>query len=97
MTRRGALSLAGGAVPCLVQNLSSGGFLIMCTKEVSVGQILELKCELYPDRFLQCKVEVRHVHEEFVGAKIVEVNEAVMKLCRQYLEEYYSEHLGKFG
>jgi hypothetical protein len=95
ITHRGALAVQGAWVPCLIQNFSSKGFLIMCNKKFSVGQVLELKCELYPGRFLQCKVEVRNITEMCIGTMIVEINDDGLTLCRQFLDEHFS--LSRFG
>jgi len=95
ITHRGTLVVPGAWIPCLIQNFSSKGFLIMCNKEPSVGEVLGLKCELYPERFLQCKVEVRHITDMCLGTKIIEINDDGLTLCRQFLDEYYS--LSRFG
>jgi len=95
ITHRGALAVPGAWIPCLIQNFSSIGLLIMCNKELSVGEVLGLKCELYPERFLQCKVEVRHITDMCLGTKIVEINNDGLTLCRQFLDEHYI--LSKFG
>lgn len=90
ITRRGTLGVPGAWFPCLIQDFSSAGFLIMCTGKVRVGDILELKCELYPQRVLHCKVEVRHINDDCLGTKIVEVSDAGSMLCRQFIDEHVS-------
>ncbi|MGH8649053.1 MAG: hypothetical protein ACREUP_07070, partial [Burkholderiales bacterium] len=45
----GSLTADDGWFPCVVQDMSDRGFLILCSKEVSVGQILEFRCQLYPE------------------------------------------------
>ena len=67
----------------------------MTTTDVAVGDILELKCEFYPDRFLQCKIEVRHITDMCLGTKIVEISDAGRMLCRQFIDEHVS--LKRFG
>lgn len=94
--RKGTLVLAGLSVPCVVQDLSMKGFLIMCTKPFPVGAELELKSELYPDRFMTCKIRVRHVSDMCLGTEIIEISERSKRLCQEYIEEHYSERL-KFG
>ena len=95
ITHRGALAVPDAWVPCLIENVSSVGFLIMCSKKFTVGEVLELKCALYPERFLQCKVEVRHITDMCVGTKIVEINNDGIALYRQFLDEHYI--LRRFG
>ena len=95
ISHRGALAVPGAWVPCLIQNISSIGILIMCTQKFSVGEVLELKCELYPGKFLQCKVEVRHITDMCIGTKIVEISSEQLALCRRFVDEHYS--LSRFG
>ena len=84
---RGTLSLGDTSAPCLIQNMCSRGFLIKFTKQLPVGQVLQLRCELYPDRTVECKVQVRHVNAECLGARVIEISDDGKILCRQFLEE----------
>jgi PilZ domain len=90
ITQRGTLGGPGVSFPCLIQDFSSNGFLIMCTAMVQVGDILELKCELYPNRILDCKIEVRHINNDLLGTKIVEMSKEGAMLCRQFIDEHVS-------
>jgi hypothetical protein len=90
---RGTLYSGDTPVPCLIENLSQNGILVMCTREFPVGQIMDFKCELFPGKLLNCKLEVRHVTDDFVGMKIVEIDETGRNLCQLYLEEHYAERL----
>ena len=83
----GILSLGDASAPCLVQNMCSRGFLIKYTKELPVGQILQLTCELDSERTVECKVQVRHVNRECLGARVIEISEDAMTLCHEFLEE----------
>lgn len=84
------LGVPSASYPCLIQEFSSKGFLIMSSVKAQLGDKLELKCELYPERFLQCKVEVRHINDDCLGTKIVEVSDAGLTLCRQFIDEHVS-------
>lgn len=88
VTCRGTLSLGENSAPCFIQNMCSRGFLIKYSKELPVGQVLQLKCELYPDRAVECTVQVRHVNRECLGARVVEISDDGMLLCRTFLEEH---------
>lgn len=90
ITHRGLLGAPTASHPCLIQDFSSKGLLIMSSVKARPGDRLELKCELYPERFLQCKVEVRHIHDDCLGTKIVEVSDAGLALCRQFIDEQVS-------
>ena len=69
ITHRGAVAVLGAWVSCLIENVSSTGFLIVCNKKFSVGEVLELRCAIYSETFLQCKVEIRHITDMCMGTK----------------------------
>ena len=95
LSRRATLLVAGASVPCLLQNFSGKGFFIISNQQFAIGQILDLKCELYPDRFLRCRVEVKHISETCVGTKIMSISEEGRVLLQQFLQEYYSLKLDR--
>jgi hypothetical protein len=86
---RGTLRLGETSAPCFIQNMCSRGFLIRSSKELPVGKVLHLHCELYPERTVECTVEVRHVNRECLGARVIEISEDGRILCRQFLEEQH--------
>jgi hypothetical protein len=83
--------------PCLIQDMSGSGFLVLCSREVVVGQVLDFRCELFPGKRLECKIEVRHVSDAGVGTKIVDIDPRGADLCQLYLQEQYSEKLNRSG
>lgn len=87
---RASLSSGDAWFPCMIQDMSDTGFLILCGKELAVGQILDFKCELFPDKTLTCKIEVRHVSAAGMGAKVVEIDGRGTRLIELYLQEQYS-------
>ena len=92
---RGSLKCGDAWFPCTVLNMSNNGFFISCNKELSVGQLLEFRCELFPGKNLECKIEIRHVSHAGMGSKIVEIDNRGINLCQLYLEEQYSHKLTK--
>ena len=54
----------------------------------TVGQVLRLKCELYPAQSVECTVQVRHVNADCLGARVIEISDAGKVLCQRYLEEH---------
>ncbi len=74
-------------LPCMVLDVSDHGFLIVCTKTPSVGQLLEFRCEFFPQKTLECKIEVRHATESGVGTRIVEIDNKGAVLLQSYLQE----------
>ena len=95
--QRGSLKAGEEWFPCLVQDMTSIGFLLMCSRDLKVGQVLEFKCELFPDRLLTCKLEVVHVTEGNVGTKIIDIEPRGARLCQLFLQEQYSHRLNKSG
>jgi hypothetical protein len=100
VNQRGSLN-AGDAedtwFPCLIVDMSDNGILLMSNREFPVGQILTFKAELFPEKFLACKVEVVHVDDTRLGTKIIEIDKSGFKLCQAYLEEQYAVRLAKLG
>jgi hypothetical protein len=95
VSRRGALSSGGDWFPCLVLDMSDSGMLLVSSRDVVVGQLLDFRCELYPGKALQCTIEVRHATEAGVGAKIREVDEKGAALVRLFLQEQFSDRLDR--
>ena len=86
----GSLSAGDEWFPCTVQDMSDSGFLIMCNQELAVGQVLEFRCVLFPEKTLSCRIEVRHVSSNGVGTKVVDIGDRGANLIKLYLEEQYS-------
>jgi hypothetical protein len=95
ISRRGKVKSVGDWVPCMVLDISDSGFQILCTQPLSVGQVLEFKCELYPAQVLECKIAVRHASDLGIGTKIVEIDKKSASLCQLYLQEHYSHKLNR--
>ena len=90
ITRRGTLGSTSSWFPCLIQDCSTQGFQIMSTTKLSVGDVVELRSELYPQRMFHCKVEVRHFNDMCLGTRIVDVSDEGRMLCRQFVDEQVS-------
>jgi len=86
----GSANVGDAWFPCVVQDMSDSGFLILCSKEVSVGQVLEFRCQLFPEKTLNCKIEVRHISPSGVGTKVTEIDRRGSGLIQLYLQEQYS-------
>lgn len=74
----------------MVQDMSDSGLLIFCSKDLSVGQVLGFRCELFPEKTLNCKIEVRHISPSGMGTKITEIDRRGTSLVQLYLQEQYS-------
>jgi hypothetical protein len=95
LSRRATLSDGVNAYRCLLQDFSSKGFFFITNQRFLVGQVLEFKCELYPEKPLQCRVEVKHINETCIGTKIVEISPEGQALLEGFLQEYYSLKLNQ--
>ena len=93
VTQRGNLSAGDAWFPCMVMDMSNSGFLMVCTRQLPVGQILDFRCELYPGKFLDCMVEVMHSDDDSAGMMITEIDEKTRLLYYAYLEEKYAVKL----
>ena len=92
---RGSLSTGSASTgdawfPCVVQDMSDSGFLILCNKELSVGQVLEFRCEFFPEKTLNCRIQIRHINASGMGTKITEIDKRGTSLIQLYLQEQYS-------
>ena len=97
VSRRGKLNSGETWFPCMVLDMSDDGFLMVCNKDLSVGQILDFKCELFPAKVLDCKLQIRHFSDTGLGTKIVQIDPKGHNLCQLFLQEQYSEKLNKLG
>jgi len=89
ITRRAWISSARGWLPCLIENMSTQGFLIMSNSALPLGAVMELKCELYAERILRCCLEVTHVTDSCMGTKIVKISGYSLNLCREFIGDHY--------
>jgi PilZ domain-containing protein len=98
VNQRAELNSGGdGWFPCRVMDMSDSGFFLICDKALAVEQKLDLRCELYPEKRLECKIEIRRVDETGIGTKIVEIDRKSVGFCQLFLQEYYSDTLNKSG
>jgi hypothetical protein len=97
ITQRASLSSGGDWFPCMVLDMSDKGFLLMSSRDVVVGQVLEFKCELFAGKVLECKLEIRHIGDAGVGTKIVEIDQKAKDISRLFLQEQYSGKLNQSG
>ncbi len=96
VTRRGALTAGGESFPCVVQDMSDNGFLLMCARPLIIGQTLQFRCELFPAQVLECMIEVVHVGEAGVGTKIIEIDDSGGKLVQLFLQEHFTDTLKRW-
>jgi hypothetical protein len=95
VSERGSLNSGDVWFPCMVLQMSDSGIQILCSKPLTVGQVLDLKCELFPGKSIECKIEIKHVSDSGMGAKITEIDKRGSGLVLLYLQEQYSLKLNK--
>ena len=91
VTQRGVLSSGDTWFPCLIENMSERGLLVMSNHVFPVGQILKFRCELYPGKLFNCKLEVRHVDDTVLGTRVVEMDEKEVGYYQLFLDEQYAD------
>lgn len=96
VTRRGALTAGNESFPCIVQDMSDSGLLLMCTRPLIVGQALRFKCELFPEKTLECMIEVVHKNDDSIGTKIIEIDEQGAKLIQLFLQEHFTDNVKRW-
>src|SRR5919107_1287102 len=92
ISRNGILLDGTTAFDCLVENFSPAGFSISSGREFFVGQVLELKCELYPSRLLMCEIEICRIDECSAGTSIVRIEKDAAELLEQFLYDFIRPH-----
>ena len=95
ISRRATLNSGDAWFPCMVSDISDSGFQFFCNRALSVGQLLDFKCELHPGQFIECRIEIKHASEHCTSSKIVEIDKKSAGLCQLYLQEHYSHKLNK--
>ena len=76
--------------------MSDSGMLIMCTRPLIIGQTLHFKCNLFPEKTLECMIEVVHTSEDGVGTKIIEIDEQGAKLIQLFLQEHFTDNVKRW-
>lgn len=97
LTPKGEVSDGTSAVKALLQDVSSSGMLLVCSKTYSPGQMLTLKFQVSTGTIVECQVEVRHSSDMGTGVRIAAMSEQYRRAYDRYLQEYFSSHLGKLG
>ena len=87
VSRRAALSAGEDWFPCMIVDASESGFAMVCTRPLVVEQILDFRCELYPQSFFECKIEIRHLHSDGAGVMITNIDDAALELWRSYVKD----------
>jgi hypothetical protein len=68
------------------------GFLIKFAPGLAVGKVVHLSCDLAPEGTVECKVQVRHVNADCLGARVIEMSDEARQVCRRYLDAQAGRH-----
>jgi len=90
-SRRGELSYEGTYFPCLIQDISAKGLLIVCARDIVVGQELMVSFELIPGHVYRSTIRVQHIGDGCFGAKIIAAGEHDEQVFGQYVEKRFKE------
>lgn len=88
ISRRGELGHRNIRFPCLIQDISTGGFLIICVRNLVVGQELDLRFELVPGQLYQCKIQIKHFDNGCFGSEITALGEPERELMQQFVQNH---------
>jgi hypothetical protein len=91
VSHRGTLNSGDAWFPCLIENMSERGLLVLSNRAFPVGQVLEFRCEFHPGKLFNCKLEVRHVDDTVVGTKVIEIDKREVSYYQLFLEEQYAD------
>lgn len=97
VSKRANLNEGTAWFPCLIVDMSDDGFAMLCNRALMVGQVLDFRVELFPQKYLDCKVEIKHFSEAGAGTKIAEIDPKAISLWQLFLQEQYSDKLNKSG
>jgi hypothetical protein len=95
-TLRGEISDGSAWVKVLIQDVSDNGVSLVCSKAFGAGKIADLRLQLRSN-LIECKVEIRHSNDMGTGVKIVTMDERNRRAYDQYIQEFFSQQLGKLG
>ena len=73
---RGAIRYQGASYSCLLDDLSAHGMALVTGADVGVGERVIVDLHVPGDRRLICVVEVRHVHSDGIGGRIVDISKS---------------------
>ena len=88
ISRKGELTYNGTRFPCLIHDISNRGVGIICARDPALGQALELRFELSPNQYYQCKIEIKNINNGCLGSEITEVDQNVEKMYRSFIQQH---------
>lgn len=81
----------------LIQDISTRGMLLISSKIFTPGQTLTIKLQLSGGSVIECAAEVRHSSDMGTGVQINAMSDQHRRAYERYLQEYFSQHLGRLG
>lgn len=97
VTPKGEVFDGERTVKALVQDISDEGLLLVCNGVFDKGKTLALKFQISANTTIECVVEVRHSSDLGTGVKIINIDEQHRRAYERYLQEFFSQQLGKLG
>lgn len=84
-------------VKVLIQDISDSGLLLVSNGVFEKGKTLALKFQVSASAVIECVAEVRHSSDLGTGVRIINMSEPHRRAYERYLQEFYSQQLGKLG
>lgn len=83
----GTLTFGETSSVCSIRNICSKGFLIEANKGLPRGQVVQLVVSLYPDKLVNCTVQIVHVNAQRLGAMVLDMADGDQVVCQQFMAE----------
>jgi len=97
LSSRGEIFDGSNWVNMMVLDVSDGGLSLVCTREFPPGEVLNMRMLLPAGTHIECTAEIRHSSDMGTGAKIVSMDDRSRRAYDHYLQEFYTQDLGRFG
>jgi hypothetical protein len=97
VTPRGEVYDGATWTRALIQDISARGMLLICSKTFELGQQLTIKLQISSGTVVECTAEVRHSSDIGTGVNILAMSDQHRRAYDRYMQEYFSQHLGRLG
>lgn len=87
---RGSIEYLGSSYLCLAVDISQRGLHLLSGAAVDVGDRMNIDLQISEDARFSCRIEVRHVTSDGLGAEIVYIGNADACVLSARIEEHHS-------
>lgn len=93
---KGIVSHDAISLPCLCEDISEEGFLLLWSGTAKVGNRINVKLKL-SNGTIFCVAEVKWCSDEVMGCHIVEISKSDSMRLKVFIEDYYSKKAYREG